>query len=334
MKALVYTGPRQVEYRDEPDPVAAADEIVVKVEAVGICGSDMHAYFGHDERRPAPLILGHEASGIALAGRYKGRRVVINPLVSCDRCDNCLGGRANLCQTRQIISMPPRQGAFAEMVKIPESNIIPIPDDLTPSRAALVEPIATALHGVCVAERALWRPLGETSALVIGGGAVGLSAALVLTSRGARNVTIADTNPGRRETAQNENLFTVVDTSVAGSIDDNAFGLVIDAVGGMVTRKFASRMIRPGGVIVHIGLMDNEEGINIRKMTLQEVTFIGTYTYTMVDFRAAIVAIHGGALGDLGWSDVRPLSEGPQAFSDLEAGRVDQAKIILHPDGA
>ncbi len=333
MKALVYTGPRQIEYRDEPDPIAAADEIVVKVEAVGICGSDMHAYFGHDERRPAPLILGHEASGIALAGRYEGKRVVVNPLVSCNRCDDCLGGRANLCQTRQIISMPPRQGAFAEMVKIPEPNILPIPDDLAPSRAALVEPIATAMHGVCVAERALWRPLGEISALVIGGGAVGLSAALVLTSRGARNVTIADTNPGRRETAHNENLFTVVDSAVAGSVGDDAFGLVIDAVGGGATRKFASRVIRPGGVIVHIGLMDSEEGINIRKLTLQEVTFIGSYTYTMVDFRAAIVAIHGGALGDLGWCDVRPLSEGPQAFSDLEAGRVDQAKIILHPDG-
>ena len=175
--------------------------------------------------------------------------MVVNPLVSCDRCDDCLGGPANLCQTRQIISMPPRQGAFAEMVKIPESNIIPIPDGLTPSRAALVEPIATALHGVCVAERALWRPLGETSALVIGGGAVGLSAALGLTSRGARNVTIADTNPGRRKTAQTENLFTVVDTSVAGFIGDDAFGLIIDAVGGVATRKFASRVIRPGGVL-------------------------------------------------------------------------------------
>ena len=82
MKALVYTGPKQIELRDEPDPQALEDEVLVRVEAVGICGSDMHAYFGHDERRPPPLILGHEACGRVLDGRFQDRRVVINPLIS------------------------------------------------------------------------------------------------------------------------------------------------------------------------------------------------------------------------------------------------------------
>ncbi|MCP5368845.1 MAG: alcohol dehydrogenase catalytic domain-containing protein [Hyphomicrobiales bacterium] len=332
MKALVYTGPGRIELQDAPDPVPDAGEVVVKVEAVGICGSDMHAYFGHDERRPAPLILGHEASGRALGGRLAGRRVVINPLVSCGSCDDCMGGRANLCAGRQIISMPPRQGAFAELVKIPETNILEIPDDMDPAHAALTEPIATALHAVGVAERALWRPLGETRTLVIGGGAVGLSAALVLASRGARDIHVADTNPGRRDTVAGSGPFTVLDPADPDVCVQNAFGLVVDAVGGGRTRAFASRAVRPGGVVVHIGLMDAGEGADIRKFTLQEVTFVGTYTYTMVDFRATVTAISEGALGDLSWVDRRALAEGAAAFDDLAQGRASASKVMLVPD--
>ncbi len=331
MKALVYTGPRQIVYRDEPDPEPGPEEVVVKIEAVGICGSDMHAYFGHDERRPAPLILGHEACGQVLRGRHEGSRVVINPLVSCGSCDDCLGGRANLCREREIISMPPRQGAFAEFVSIPETNILPVPKSMDPAHAALTEPIATALHAVGVAERALWRPLGETRALVIGGGAVGLSAALVLASRGARDITVAETNPGRRQTVTASGSFQAIDPTSADAVEENAYGLIIDAVGGGVTRALASRAVKPGGVIVHIGLMDTKEGVDIRKITLQEVTFIGTYTYTMVDFRATISAISEGALGDLSWIERCSLSAGAEAFDNLEHGRSAASKIVLLP---
>lgn len=329
MKALVYTGPKQIELRDEPDPQALEDEVLVRVEAVGICGSDMHAYFGHDQRRPPPLILGHEVCGRALGGRFQDRRVVINPLVSCGHCDDCLGGRANLCRSRQIISMPPRQGAFAELVNIPETNILPVPDDLDPAHAALTEPIATALHAVTVAERVLWRPLGETSCLVMGGGAVGLAAALVLASRGACGITVADTNAGRRETVSRTGPFTVVDPTEEGTFDPNAFGLVVDAVGGKATRAAASATVAPGGVIIHIGLMDNDGGLDVRKLTLQEVTFVGTYTYTMVDFRATIQALYSGTLGALDWIECRNLADGAQAFRDLCDGKVAAAKIIL-----
>ena len=331
MKALVYTGPRQMEFRDEPGPEPGAGEVLVEVEAVGICGSDMHAYFGHDDRRPAPLILGHEACGRAMTGRHEGRRVVINPLVSCGRCDDCQGGRANLCAAREIISMPPRQGAFAEMIKIPETNVIVVPEDMDPAHAALTEPIATALHAVGVAERALWRPLGECRALVLGGGAIGLSAALVLKSRGARNIHVADTNPLRRGTSENAGGLSVVDPTLPGAIAENGFELVIDAVGGQATRRAASAAVAPGGVIAHFGLQDSDDGLDIRKLTLQEVTFVGTYTYTMVDFRATVTAIEEGVLGPLDWIEQRPLSDGPAAFDDLEHGRTAASKVVLVP---
>lgn len=330
MKALVYTGPESLEYREEPEPIAHDNDVLVDIEAVGICGSDMHAYLGHDERRPAPLILGHEASGRALTGQYEGRRVVINPLVSCGRCDACLGGRANICGQRQIISMAPRPGAFAERITIPESNILPVPEGMPAEKAALVEPIATGYHAVTKAVGALARPISEARILVFGGGAVGLSAALVAAAQGGLDIWLAETNPVRRRSVEATTDFTVVDP-ISQEIDDNGFDLVIDAVGGAPTRRDASKAIRPGGVIIHIGLMDADPGLDIRKLTLQEVTFIGVYTYTMVDFRATLDAMHTGSLGDLDWYQERALSEGAAAFADLLAGEITQSKVILRP---
>jgi len=328
MKALVYTGVQELKWQHMPDPKLSEGDVEIVVEAAGICGSDMHAYLGHDERRPAPLILGHEASGLATTGKFKGKRVVFNPLVTCGMCNDCLGGRSNLCAKREIISMMPRQGAFAEKVAIPESNIVEIPDGMDPVKAALTEPVATALHAVGVADRILWRPLAECRALVLGGGAIGLSAALILRSRGCADVVIADTNPLRRYAANSEERFETLDP-LSTSPDQNGFDLVIDAVGGRKTREMASDSIRPGGVITHIGLMDSDDGLDIRKLTLQEITFVGTYTYTMVDFRTTVEALHSGALGNLNWVQQWSLADGDQAFQKLHAGKIAAAKIVL-----
>ena len=116
MKALVYVGEEKLDFCEVADPVVKSGEQLIKVDSAGICGSDMHAYLGHDERRPAPLILGHEASGIILGGESNGERVAINPLVTCMKCQDCISGRENICSKRQIISMAPREGTFAEMV--------------------------------------------------------------------------------------------------------------------------------------------------------------------------------------------------------------------------
>lgn len=330
MKALVYTSPEQLAYRDEPDPTPDDDEVIIEVAAVGICGSDMHAYFGHDGRRPAPLILGHEATGLARTGRFAGRQVVVNPLVTCGRCEDCLGGRSNLCADRQIISMPPRPGAFAERIAIPESNLVAVPDGLPPEKAALAEPVATAYHAARVAEATLDRPLADARVLVAGAGAIGLSAGLVLRHKGAGEIVLADTNALRRETARDAEGFRVIDP-LAEAPAENAFHLIIDAVGGRATREMASRAVRPGGTIVHVGLMDADEGLDIRKLTLQEVSFTGTYTYTMDDFRETVTLMADGRLGALTWTETRPLADGAAAFHDLGAGRVAAAKVILRP---
>jgi 2-desacetyl-2-hydroxyethyl bacteriochlorophyllide A dehydrogenase len=331
MRALVYTGPEQIEFTDVPDPDPKSDEVVIKIDAVGICGSDMHAYLGHDDRRPAPLILGHEAAGVVTTGAGAGRRVVINPLVTCGACQDCLGGRSNICAKREIVSMPPRQGAFAEQMAIPERNLIDVPENLDMTHAALAEPLATAWHGVVLADRHSARPISESHAMVLGSGAVGLGAALSLKAFGCMDVTVAETNPLRRDTAMASGFSSVIDPTVDGAVREGFADIVIDAVGNKHTRAAAIRAARPGGVIVHIGLSDGVDGFDARRLTLQEITFVGAYTYTMNDFHATVAAMASGALGDLQWIEQRNLGDGAVAFADLLAGRSGAAKIVLHP---
>lgn len=331
MRALVYTGPKQIVLQDAPDPIAAGGDVLIDVGAVGICGSDMHAYLGHDERRPAPLILGHEAAGVVRGGVHDGKRVVVNPLVTCGTCRDCLSGRENLCASREIISMPPRQGAFAEKIVVPARNIIEIPDGLEMTRAALAEPLATSWHGVTLADRHAARPLAEARALVMGSGAVGLGAALALRAFGCPDVTVAETNALRRKTATSQGFEKVVDPTIDGALDAGFADVVIDAVGNKHTRTAAVRSARPGSVIVHIGLGDGVDGFDARRVTLQEITFVGAYTYTMTDFRATLAAMASGALGNLDWIEARTLEDGIQAFDDLLEGRTGAAKIVLHP---
>ncbi len=199
MKALVYLGPNAIELRDVPEPVAEAGEVLVRVEAVGICGSDMHAYHGHDSRRPPPLILGHEAAGHIATGPRKGQRVTINPLVVDPACPYAIEGRWHLSPTRQIISMPPRPGAFAEMVRIPERNLVAIADTMPMAHAALAEPVAVSWHAVRLGMAKLHQPLAACRVVVIGGGAIGLAAALVARHFGAKQIVIGEANPLRRQ---------------------------------------------------------------------------------------------------------------------------------------
>jgi len=330
MKALVYTGTNEVIYRDEPIIKPAQGEAQIKIDAVGICGSDMHAYHGEDARRVPPLILGHEAVGVVVSGELNGKRVVLNPLVSCNICGDCISGRSNLCKNRKLIGMN-FPGAFAEYVNIIEKNLIQIPDGMKSAHAALTEPAATSLHAIHLAEKALHRPVSEGRALVIGGGSIGLLAALILNSHGCSEILLSDTNQLRRKTALETASCKVFDPKYEPSNFENRFELVIDAVGTESTRNVAIRAIRPGGVIIHIGLQQGSGVCDFRKITLGEITVIGTYTYTQCDMEAALLALNSGELGDFSWIEERALSEGALAFSDLNFGRSAAPKIILHP---
>lgn len=326
MKALVYLGPDTVALRDEPAAARRGnDDVVVRVDAAGICGSDLHAYHGHDPRRVPPLVLGHEAVGRT----PDGRRVVVNPLIPCGRCMRCREGRTNLCPNRLMVGMQ-FPGCFAEAVTVPEANLIEVPPGTSDTAAALTEPAACVLHGLHLATRALARPVAEARALVIGGGAIGLLAALFLRAWGARGTCLAETNPARRRAAERAGAADTLDPRET-PLPDACFDLVFDAVGSAATRRAASAAAASGGVILHIGLQNNEGGLDARRLTLQEITVIGTYTYTAADMAIALATLAEGRLGDLGWVEVRPMAEGAAAFAELASGRSEAPKILLRP---
>jgi alcohol dehydrogenase len=329
MKALVYTAPNQMRYRDEPDARPADGEVLIRIEAAGICGSDMHAYHGHDPRRVPPMILGHELAGRIVSGPGAGRRVTVNPLITCGHCEYCVTGRNNLCENRTMIGMN-RAGAFAEFMTIPAACVIDVPQDMSPRQVALTEPAATALHAMNLAARALTRPLPEARVLVIGGGAVGLLTALLLRSYGCRGIELTETNPLRRRSVEATGAARAIDP-LEGAPQPSRFDLVVDAVGGKATRASALAAVRPGGVILHIGLMDWASEIDMRRLTLAEITLIGTYTYSTADLRSTVRALHEGVFGDLAWVEMRALADGEAAFADLDQGRSGAAKIVLQP---
>ena len=333
MKALVYTQAHEVQLQERPLPQAESGEVVLKIEAVGICGSDLHAWHGHDPRRKPGLVLGHEfvgtvaesaASGFAVGTRYTG-----NPLITCGVCDYCMQGRNNLCSNRTMVGMT-RPGAFAEYMSIPAASLVAMPQDLSARAAALTEPAATAWHALLLVMRSTVRPIQECKVLVIGAGAIGMLTALLLRHLGARSVTVTDLNASRRQAIERHAHARALDPTQA-SLPESSFDIVIDAVGAKVTRNQAFSAVKPGGVIMHVGLLDWASEIDMRKLTLAEITLLGTYTYTTSDLRATVAALAEGVFGDLSWVEERQLADGQQAFLDLDQGRCAAAKILLRP---
>jgi alcohol dehydrogenase len=290
----------------------------------------MHAYHGRDPRRVPPLILGHELAGEILAGPGSGRRVTVNPLITCGQCEFCVQGRNNLCSNRTMIGMT-RAGGFAQFVTTAASSVIELPTGMPARVAALTEPAATAVHAVNKAAAALARPIAECEVLILGGGAIGLLAALLVRSYGCPRAQLGEPNALRRASAQTNAGCRTYDPATAPGPAQNSIDLVIDAVGSEATRKAALAAVKPGGVITHIGLASGASEIDMRKLTLAEITLLGVYTYTTADLRAAVVALHEGAFGELSWVEERALADGAQAFRDLDQGRAAAAKIVLRP---
>ena len=332
MQALVYTDTQTLIYREEKNPKLVNGESIIKVSASGICGSDMHAYHGHDNRRIPPLILGHEVSGVINKGKDIGKKVVLNPLITCGKCNYCTNKREHLCPKRIILGMNrpiERQGGFAEYVSIPDKNIYELPKNLNMKEAPIAEPCAVALHAVELGENELSLKLKDSKALVIGSGAIGLLSGLILSKvKKCKEIVIVEPN-GKRLKESLKYLDADGLKPNSKNINKDHFDIVFDTVGLEATRKQAIESIKPGGIIIHIGLTQPSGNFDFRKTTLQEITFIGTYCYTNKDFEKTLNILNNKEIGALDWIEYRNLKDGSSAFREIHNGKCTAPKIIL-----
>lgn len=310
---------------EAPRPKPQPGWVVLRVGAVGICGSELGGYLGHNELRKPPLIMGHEFSGVVeeigegVDGVEPGRLVTANPLVSCGACRHCRSGNRQLCPARKIVGID-YPGAFAQWVAVPARNLHPVPDPVT---GALVEPFACALRAVHLADI----EVGD-EALVIGAGIIGLMTARALRLAGARRVIVADPNARRRATATAWGA-----TALADAVAEVSSGLdvVIDAVGFGATRRDALDVLRRGGRLVWVGLHENDTTLPGNGMVRDEITVRGSFCYRDEEFSRAVDLITDGSALPEGrdWLDVRPLAQGGAAFQEQAEGPAPFAKIVL-----
>lgn len=311
MKAMVYTAPSVLEMLDVPEPEAAPHEAVISVVSSGICGSELHGVQKPGFRQP-PMIMGHEFAG-TLAD---GRRVVVNPMVSCGHCDMCRRGKFYLCRTRSIVGIH-RAGGFAERVNIPKANIYEIPAGMTWEQAGVVEPVANAVHA--------WRMAADPApgrVAIFGGGTIGLVTLLVCLARGCTDVTVVDLSDERLDIVRRLGA-----TSAVKSLDGE-YDVIFDAVGVASTHRASVQHLRPGGTTVWIGLIGEQAEFASQDLVRMEKRVQGCFCYPDDDFRAAIRLAQSV---DTSWVHCFPLDEGADIFTQLMNGRTDVIKALLVP---
>lgn len=336
MKALVYNGPKQLALETRDMPELKPGEAIIRVEAVGICGSELEGYLGHSSIRTPPLVMGHEFCGVieGLAPEEEmfrvGDKVIVNPLISCGACDRCAAGKPNICRNRQIIGIH-RPGAFAEYVAAPLANMHRVPAGMDANVASLAEPLAVCIHAVKLA----MRPYED--AVIFGAGPIGLLTLQAARLMGARRVLVVDRQQERLAFARQLGAETAVPeqvkTTFARLFAARGVDTIIDCVGVQATREQAIQLINPGGSVIIVGLGQDQTTLSMNHVVRQEISLIGSYTYANADFEQAVYLLASGGITSERWSTTCSLAEAPSAFAALTDGSAKFSKIIINPGG-
>lgn len=307
----------------EVRPLPHGEGALLKVAATGICGSDLSVYKGTPAMRnrwQPPLILGHEVVGIVEEGpsQLQGRAVAVHPVVTCGSCRVCQQGKPHLCPKRIHLGFH-LPGGLAEWIRVPETQLYPLPPNLPIWKGALAEPLAVALHGV---NRIPGGPPEE--ALVLGGGGIGALVTWVLTARGTR-VTVLEKNPERARTLQNLGLSQRVENNPATLLEET-FSLVVDTIGTKDTLAQAQQACAPQGYVLVLGLMGLEVPLTLQGLVLKEKAVVGSYLFTPQEFQEAVALLERLPEGLV---CVWPMERAPEAFQALTEGLILETKVIL-----
>lgn len=341
MKALLLSEYRHLELTDVATPDPQPGEVVIRVEACGICGSDVHGYDGSSGRRIPPIVMGHEAAGLVaklgpgVRGLSEGDRVTFDSTVYCGECANCRRGDINLCDHREVLGVScgdyRRAGAFAEFVSVPSRIVHRLPDSVPFSEAALLEAIAVALHAVSLA------PVAPVSAaLVIGAGTIGLLLQQALRVAGCSRIFVADPDRTRLALSHQLGASEIISENVVERINQLTNGtgvdLVIEAVGKTESIATAIDCVRKGGTVTLVGNITPDVRIPLQKVVSRQLRLQGSCA-SAGEYPRAIELLASGKIQVKPLiTAVAPLAEGPRWFERLYAREPNLMKVVLTPD--
>jgi L-iditol 2-dehydrogenase len=343
VKALVLTAYGQLAFKEVEKPGIAPDEVLVRVGACGICGSDVHGMDGSTGRRIPPLIMGHEAAGEiadvggAVSGWKVADRVTFDSTVYCGSCWHCLRGEVNLCDQRRVLGVScaefRRDGAFAEYVAVPARILYRVPDGLALEKAAMVEAVSVAVHAV---KRT---PLeANACAAVVGAGMIGLLVVQVLKAAGCRRIIAVDLDPDRLALALR---LGATDAIRAGSADvaqevrriseGRGADAVFEVVGLASTFATAVECARRGGSVTLVGNAEPQVTLPLQAVVTRQITLIGTCA-SAGEYPECLDLIASGRVNVTDFmSAVAPLEEGARWFGRLRAREKGLMKVLLKP---
>jgi L-iditol 2-dehydrogenase len=347
MKALLLSAPGTLAVADLDTPAPAAGEVLVRIAACGICGSDVHGYTGGSGRRIPPLVMGHEAAGTVEAvgsgvtDLAVGTRVALDSTVFCGACEYCETGRENLCTHRQVLGVSPgtyrRHGCFAEYVSVPRRIVHGIPDAVDFVSAALLEPLTIALHAVNLGAAGP----NTRSAVVVGAGTIGLACVAALRARGVARIAAIDFDAGRLAQARR---LGATETFTAGpdagreaaawgrsSDDTDGADLVIEAVGATAPVQTAIEAATRGGTVVLVGNVSPRVEMPLQLVVTRQLRLQGSCSAAGCYPEAIrLVAEKKVDLSSF-VSRVAPLAEGPELFARLHRQEPGLVKVVLQP---
>lgn len=339
MRAVVLKGKREFELKEIDEPVIDNENVIIKVLKAGICGSDLH-YFEMGE--PNGLIMGHEFCGEVINPGNRsdlkvGDRVTALPISPCLECSACLSGNPQYCKstwTHAVGLSIDNPGALGEMIKVRSDMVLKVPDNVSDEEAAMVEPTAVALHGIHLADVKV-----GSKVLVIGGGIIGLLSAMFAKKEGASFVAVSETNPKRGEKAltlgvadkyydaKDENMLKEVMTDTNGGFD-----IVIECCGNASAVTSSLVTVRPGGVVVLVGVSTGPISIPTVVAVMNELTVKGAIAYTKEEFKMCLDLISNKQIDVMPFvDDVVSYNQVQTAYFRLTSGNDGAVKILVSP---
>lgn len=335
IRQVVVTSPGRVELVDAPAPVAAAGEVVVRMSAVGICGSDVHASHGRHPFVPLPYHPGHEVVGVvdsvgAGVDVAVGARVVVEPILACGHCKYCLDGRYNLCATMVFFGCTAPTGGMADMFAIPADRLVLVPKDLDDQQAALIEPLSTPVH----AARLAGPDLSGKSVAILGSGTIGLLTLAAARRHGAARIAMTDTLASKRGLALKLGADAVFDSSAPDVVEavradlGTSADIVFDCVAVQTTINQAIGMAVKGGTVVVVGVPAGPVTVPLPDIQDLQVRIQGSATYTRDDYAESIAMLQQGLVRPADFITAEyPIDQAAEAFAAASSGR--EVKVLV-----